>query len=209
MVATGKDKIKREKHERSARSRSSLVVVTSAETVTLLFLASATSNNRRARGLGWLVARALYVNWDLEDMMAGLAGGGEDSRCDRRQEIESGRKLGVSQGGDHVQLGTGAMLVANCFLSHAPKSDVHFKSKKSIVIVSVAKPKLFYLVAPQRTGVSATHDECLRIRGVIRPRLAVKLVEELEHLIRDICSLHHASFHLVYTLMISCPPAGH
>jgi hypothetical protein len=43
--------------ERSARSRSSLVVVTSAETVTLLFLASATWKSRRARGLGWLSAR--------------------------------------------------------------------------------------------------------------------------------------------------------
>ena len=44
---------------RSARSSSSLVVVTSAETVTLVFLASAISKRRRARALGCLLALAV------------------------------------------------------------------------------------------------------------------------------------------------------
>lgn len=44
---------------RSARSRSSLVVVTSAETVTLDFLASAVSKSFFARVLGWMLARSL------------------------------------------------------------------------------------------------------------------------------------------------------
>lgn len=44
---------------RSARSRSSLVVVTSAETVTLDFLASAVSKSFFARVLGLLLARSL------------------------------------------------------------------------------------------------------------------------------------------------------
>lgn len=42
---------------RSARSRSSADVVTSAETVTLVFFASAMENSFAVRGLGWLVAR--------------------------------------------------------------------------------------------------------------------------------------------------------
>jgi len=51
------------------------VVVTSAETVTLLFFASATWKSLRASGLGWLAARAPYVNWDLDDMVDGGVGG--------------------------------------------------------------------------------------------------------------------------------------
>lgn len=47
------------------------MVVTSAETVTLLFLASATSKSLRASGLGWFLARSPYVNCDLEDMVDG------------------------------------------------------------------------------------------------------------------------------------------
>lgn len=52
------------------------MVVTSAETVTLLFLASATWKSLRASGLGWLLARTPYVNCDLDDMVieAGLRG---------------------------------------------------------------------------------------------------------------------------------------
>lgn len=68
------------------------MVVTSADTVTLLFFASATSNSFRANGFGWLVARALYVNWDLDDMvMAGL--GGE----------EAGGLGGVQEGWDMLE----------------------------------------------------------------------------------------------------------
>lgn len=47
------------------------MVVKSAETVTLLFLASATSKSLRASGLGWLLARAPYVKCDLDDMVDG------------------------------------------------------------------------------------------------------------------------------------------
>lgn len=56
---------------RSARSNSSLVVVTSADTVTLDFLASATWNSFFASALGWLLARVLYGNCDLDDMLDG------------------------------------------------------------------------------------------------------------------------------------------
>ena len=52
----------------SAMSRSSLVVVRSADTVILVFLASAMEKSFLASALGWLLARSPYDSRDLDAM---------------------------------------------------------------------------------------------------------------------------------------------
>ena len=53
----------------SASSRSSFVVVTSADTVTFVFFVSAISNSLRTSAFGWFFARVPYGNCDFDDMV--------------------------------------------------------------------------------------------------------------------------------------------